>query len=72
MNLYEITNGYTGFSYVRCLVVADSDERAKELAIPKFKEAGVNERQNERYWTNLDANLLIEDLSGEYVGEVND
>ena len=28
MKLYEITNGYTGYSYVRVYVVADNEKKA--------------------------------------------
>ena len=34
--LYEITNGYTGESYVRCYAWTDSEARARELGIKVF------------------------------------
>lgn len=42
-SLYEATNGYTGNSYVRCYVWADSDAEAEEMALAAFtisKEIG--------------------------------
>jgi len=36
MNLYEITNGYTGESYVRVYAWASSEKRALELAKESF------------------------------------
>ena len=38
MKLYEAMNGYTGCSYVRCLVVAADDAEARRLAAPKFRD----------------------------------
>jgi hypothetical protein len=52
MKLYEVTNGYVGDSYVRVLVIAESEERAKELASAKLKEEARNEdyeKEVERY-----------------------
>ena len=40
MNLYEITNGYVGESYVRVYVWAEDEEQAFSLAEPKFDEKG--------------------------------
>ena len=72
MKLYEITNGYCGNSYVRCLVVAESKEKAIELATPKFK-ANSDEpyESSDRYWENLDAEEIC-DCKSEFVGEIND
>lgn len=38
MKLYEVTNGYMGDSYIRVYIIAESEERAKEMASLKFKE----------------------------------
>lgn len=40
MNLYEITNGYLGESYVRVYVWAADEEQALSLAEHKYKAAG--------------------------------
>jgi hypothetical protein len=43
MNLYEITNGYVGESYVRVYVWAKDDEQAYGLAEERFGKAGYPE-----------------------------
>ena len=48
MNLYEVTNGFTAYSYVRVLVIAPNEERAKELATKEFKEEAKNEYYEEQ------------------------
>lgn len=70
MNLYEITNGFTGESYVRCLVVAENKERAIELAKPEFEKE--DERYKGRYSKNLEAELVFKDLTAEHVREARD
>jgi hypothetical protein len=56
MNLFRVSNGYIGESYVRVLVVAKDKARALELAKEKFKsESGY---YGERYYSNLEAELL--------------
>jgi hypothetical protein len=73
MKLYEITNGYCGNSYVRCLVVAENKEKAVELATPKFKAESNNEYNSypDKYWNNLDAEEIC-DCENEFVGEIDD
>lgn len=56
MNLYRVTNGYMGESYVRVLIVAKTESRARELAREKFKSE--SERYGEAYYSNLKAELL--------------
>jgi hypothetical protein len=43
MELYEVTNGFVGDSYLRVLVVAPNEKRAKELASLEFKKNARNE-----------------------------
>jgi len=69
MGLYEVTNGYIGESYVRCLVVAESPEQAIELAKPKYAEK-ANGREN--YMGGLNAECLCPDVSQPWAGEVID
>lgn len=38
MNLYEVTNGWTGESYVRCYVWAEDEAAALELAGQSFRQ----------------------------------
>ncbi|MEH7541818.1 hypothetical protein V7426_21730 [Bacillus thuringiensis] len=48
MKLYYVTNGYTGFSQVHVYVIAENEEKAKELASVKFKEE-ARDNSYERY-----------------------
>ena len=68
MKLYQVINGYWGDSYVRCLVIADSKERAIEIARPKFKE----DDERESYYNNLEAILIASGCDKEFVGEIED
>lgn len=94
MKLYEVSNGYIGDSYLRVIVVAVDDDRARELASNEFKENARNKRYEkdlkvrkrlgmdissvkefdypDSYWTNLEVVCLSEDVSKEYVGEVDE
>nr|WP_158327645.1 hypothetical protein [Brevibacillus laterosporus] len=56
MKLWEVTNGFMGYSYCHVIAIADTEERAKELASEKFKERASSE--NERFWTNLEVECL--------------
>ena len=69
MKLYEVTNGYTGYSYVRCLVIAENEEQAKDLATAKYKEV---DGYGDDYWANLEAECMCEDTSKTYVGNIED
>jgi len=73
MKLYEITNGYTGYSYVRVYVVADNEKKAIELAREKFKEEAEDRiAYNEKYYNNLEAEVMCENVCQEWVSEVLD
>lgn len=54
LHLFEVTNGYIGESYVRCLVIAPSEQRAIELARPKYAAAS----KQPDYAARLSAELL--------------
>lgn len=69
MRLYEVTNGYIGESYVRCLVVAKSSEEALELAGPKFK-ARANGRDS--FTRDLHVGCICDDVTQPWAGEVTD
>lgn len=77
MKLYEVRNGYSGDGDLRCLVVAKSKKRAKELAEEKFEE---NARSiftgrilyPKKYWKRLDVKILCSNTNIEYVGEVSE
>lgn len=68
MKLYEVTNGHMGFSYVRCLIIAENEEKAKDLARIKYKE----ESTTEGYYNNLQCICLCDDTSKIYVGNIED
>lgn len=38
MKLYEVTNGYIGNGNVNCLIIADTETRALQLASKQFKK----------------------------------
>lgn len=46
LRLYEVANGYTGFSYVHVLVVAKSEGDACKAARPVFKEEARKSRSS--------------------------
>lgn len=87
MKLYQVYNGFTGYSDVHVLVVAENEDRANELASEEFKAKARNEsydpqsifpsrkeefKYSESYWTNLDVCLIQDDLTIESVGEVSE
>jgi hypothetical protein len=68
MKVYEVTNGYIGCSYFRAIVVAGTEEQAKEIAEPLFKNEAKSEYSDEyiykeKFWKNLRANVIIEDAT---------
>jgi len=62
VNLYEITNGYIGYSYTRVYAWAPTEERALELAQDAYRKHAQEPRDYPaRYWTNLECKLLFSD-----------
>lgn len=59
MQLYEATNGFVGYSHVRCLVWANDKQEALELARKAFKEEGEG-KYPEEYWTNVKLDLILD------------
>lgn len=78
MKLWEVTNGYVGSSYDRCLVVARTAAEAIETARPAFKAAtkptwdGGKPLYPARYYEDLEAKLLCDDLTKPWCGTVDD
>lgn len=86
MKLYEVYNGYEGYTSIRVMVIAENEERAFFLASEKFKENARNPRrdkenyffseeaeeflQPEIYWTRLEVVLITDNLTVEWAGEV--
>ena len=75
MKLFEVTNGYTGYSYVRLLVIADNRKKAIKKAKPKFKKEvdKAHTSYKEDYYKKLEAKSLCKDTTKEWVQDkVND
>ena len=70
MKLFEVTNGYTGFNYVRCYVIAKNKKKAIDIASKKYREDEPH--KHESYWTNLEAECLAEDTTVECCTEIFD
>lgn len=71
MKLYEAYNGFNGFSYVRCLVIAPDDETAMKLARERFAE-NPQSKTKESWMKNIALELLCDDTSKEWSNEVGD
>jgi len=77
MKLYEVTNGYCGESNVKVFVIAESEERAKQLAYKRYKKDAEEKNEyfvvyKESYYTNLTAECLCEDVTKEWSTEPRD
>lgn len=64
MKLYEVADGSMGFSYSRCYVLAETEDRAIEIA----KATRVSELSGFTY----QATLVLDDFSSEFCSEWND
>lgn len=69
MKLYRVDNGFVGCSDVHIIIVAENERQALDLAREKFKK---EKPYNENYWSNLEAELLCDDLTKVYVGKINE
>lgn len=75
MKLYEATNGFMGFNYVRCLVYANSYDEALNMAKEHFKKDGEGGvvTQPDSYWKNVELDLLLDtDIDGPLCTEITD
>lgn len=75
MELYEATNGFMGFSYVRCLVYANSYDEALGMAREHFKKDGEDGvfSQPDNYWKDVKLKLLLDtDVDGPLCTEITD
>ena len=72
MKLFEITNGWMGNGYVRLLCIAESEKEALKLALSEFKKGGEKRDKPDSYWLGLGANMLCEDVSRQWCGEIVD
>ena len=71
--LYEVTNGYVGFTYVRVYVYAESEKRAIDLAAQSF-QADAAGRYPASYYrrSKLKATLLFCDGDAEFATKPSD
>ncbi|TFI48186.1 hypothetical protein E4O93_09070 [Diaphorobacter sp. DS2] len=60
MKYYEATNGFMGYSYVRCNVYANDEEEALELAREAFKSTDDARIIGEGYYRNIELELLLD------------
>ncbi|WP_066316910.1 hypothetical protein [Bacillus sp. FJAT-29814] len=60
MKLYEATNGFIGYSYVRCNVWANDEKEALELAKKAYKESDEAKIHGNRYWENIELELIVD------------
>lgn len=59
MKIYEVINGWTGISYVRCYVKANNEKEAIEKALYEYKKKAKEENKSETYYNELRAELLM-------------
>lgn len=70
LNLYEVTNGYVGYNYLHAIVVAETEEQAFGLARESYKASAKYGRYPEKYYEDLDVELLAKDVSNGYSTKV--
>jgi len=77
MNLYEVTNGYTGYAYVRVYVWATNEEQALEIAQEAFRKENERDyderhRHKSKYWQNLECRHLFSNDAEPFVTAPSD
>jgi hypothetical protein len=72
MKLFEASNGYVGYSYTRCLIIAENEDRARELATINFKIKALEDVYEEDYWNDLEIICIADDVDKEFVGKIQD
>lgn len=70
MKLFEVTNGWIGNSYVRCLVIASNEEEAIKLTSSLYKKEAKDRQYANTYFEGLKAEILCEDTSSFWVGDI--
>ena len=68
MRLYMVYNGYVGAGALKCIVIADSRQRAIELAREQYKIKCAREP----FYSDLIAECLCWDASKEFASDVDD
>lgn len=64
MQLYEVTNGWFGESYVRVYVWAENDNQAKNMARASFERAALSELPMLDNRTSYFSDLTVKRLFG--------
>jgi len=74
LNLYEITNGYSGCAYVRCYAWAENESQALALATEVFRQQTEDRYRPypKNYWEQLECKLLFSEDSEPFVTEPDD
>lgn len=70
MILAEATNDFMADSYLRIHVIVETKEKALEVAREKYEKRGREGKYPSCYWENLDVQVLSEDTTKPYVGEI--
>jgi hypothetical protein len=70
MILAEVTNDFMADSYLRIYVIVETKEKALEVAREKYEKRGREGKYSSCYWDNLDVQVLSEDTTKPYVGEI--
>jgi len=79
MKLYQVENGWQGSAMVRCLIIAPDEATALQLAEIQYRQAAPHDMAKddllemgvESYYNKLEVELLCDDTTAVWVGEVN-
>ncbi len=58
MNIYKVSNGYTGNSEVYLVVIAESGTQAEMIARQEFRRFSEIYNHPESYWTGLGVDFI--------------
>lgn len=71
LKMYRVDNGFIGGGNVRAYCVAYTEEQARSLAEAQFRKE-AKDRYPEEYWKRLTLELLCDDVSQGFCGDVSD
>lgn len=65
MKLYYVRNDFLGYNYVHVLVVAESEQQARQLGSDALKAATDEHHNDASYWepTGLRVEVILDDVS---------
>lgn len=81
MRLFRATNGYLGNGDVHCYIIAEHKHRALAMAVEKFKAESVGTGyaarggrrvEDSNYYANVQVELVCNDATIEWTGEISD